>query len=801
MIQGHGNSKADILFLADGGYNDCATTNYSLAGYNTRQLEMLSGGNFHVDECYLTSLIKEKINYQPLDAKTPYYRRPEVPQLIEQYQEVLLDEIKNINPNLIIPLGEIGFKFLTNFDGIRKFRGSVLLCNPIFQFAKQIKVLPTFGPHVWNSEFKQRWITKIDFCKVPANRGTELPDEQRHNLWIARSASALRAFLARHVDANHLVFDIETFSGIPTCISFCFDGIESVCIPFLDKEVDFDNRVLMFQLVAKTLASGIPKINQNIKYDWRCLETFNVKVNNVVGDTMLASSCLLPELPKNLGFLTSVYTDLPYFKDEGREFNPSIHSRDRFYLYNAKDSLSVHQIHTKQLAEIHEVGSSYVYESLVSLIPIYKKMEDNGLLYDDQARQMLLAKYTTLYEIEKIKLAKLANVGLVNPQSPKQIANLVYEELGYERSKEASATGEEELEWLAAFGKAKRSPIFGAQVLQSVINSRKLHKVIEYLETIPYPDGRWRCEYNLSGTETGRSSAGVTTDALFISETTKKGIKTVLERLGRSFQTLAKHGFRINGELFGRDLRTIFVPTRGYSYVEVDLSQAEARVDTVLAGNFGLLKEFDGPVGIHRLTGSWVYNCDPLDIKKDTIEYLMSKTVRHAAERNMKYNRLVMMTQCQPEEAQRVLAAIHSKQPELKEVYHREVRTAIDSTRTLESPNGRRRQFLDRINEHLYNEAISQLPQAIVSDQTKFSLIPTMAKCDEFVNLINEAHDGTLAEVIIGREEEYVREYKCNVEKGIDFRRGSLKRDFELIIPSEASISTTNWMEMRKYDV
>ena len=800
MIQGHGNASADVVLIADGGSKEDATCNYALSGYQQVLLEQVIGKSFHLAETYRSCLIKEQISYHP-DGKVPYYENKEYQEKVNLYTPILLDEINAIKPNLIIPLGELAFRHFTEFQGIRKFRGSVVLATPLRGISKNpTKVLPILGPHLYNQEFKQRWIAQADFAKVPLYaHDNVLPSETRHSIWIAKTSSALRNFLQRsYIREGILVFDIETFMGMPTCISFSFNGVESVCIPFMDKSIDMDNRVLMIGQIAEVLASPIRKVNQNIKYDWKVLERFGFQVSNVVGDTMLAASCLYPELPKNLGFLTSIYTDLPYFKDEGRYFDPTVHKKEQYYLYNAKDSLATWQIHQKQQEEINEIGSRDVHDQLLLCLPIYKQMENNGIRIDDEQRQKLLGKYESLFEICKLTLGRMTNIGDLNPLSAPQMGKLIYEELGFTGGKRGKTTGEEELEHLIVFGEAKRSPIFGKDILKLIIACRKVHKVIEYLSTVAYADGRWRCEYNLAGTETGRSSAGITTDQYIEFVGSKKGTKVNIESYGRSFQTIAKHGFFINGEEYGKELRSIFVPSRGYTFVECDLSQAEARVDAVLAGNFDILSIFDGPVGIHRLTGSWVYGCDPLDIKKGTLQYLMAKTVRHAGERNMQADRLTMMTQCTLKEAKNVLEIFHKNQPEIRAVFHRDIQECINATRTLISPNGRSRKFMDRIDSHLYNEAISHLPQAIVSDQTKFSLIPTMESCG-FARLINEAHDGVLAEVPEGREGEYIREYKKNVEQGIDFRRCSLRREFTLVIPCEASVSKTNWLQLEDW--
>lgn len=801
MIQGHGNEAAAVMFVADGGSGEEEKSNYAITGYSEVVLRELISGLFDLKDCYRTTLVKERIKHTEFES----YEK-----LIPKYSNLLIEEIKYIKPNLIVPLGEGGLRFLTNLNNIRKFRGSVILSHPELPLPIPTKVLPILGPYPYlNQDFKMRWVTQIDLAKIPKYSGTTGPPENNIKPWIATSAAALRLFLERSYDQEStLAFDIETFMGIPTCISFCFDGYESVCVPFLDKSIDLDNRVLMIGMVARLLASPIKKINQNIKYDWKILERFGFRVNNVVGDTMLAASCLTPELPKNLGFLTSIYTDLPYFKDEGKEFDPSIHKRERFYLYNAKDSIAAHIIHRQQVEECNILGCREVYDSLVKLIPIYKKMENNGLLIDQEQHNKLYSKYTTLFNIQILKLHRLTGIYNLNPLSPKQVDKLLFNDLGFKKGRYVKDTGEESLDWLVAFGEASKSPIYGKQIIQAIQNARKIHKVIEYLETISYPDNRWRSDYNLAGTETGRSSAGKSTDVLII-RGQKKSIE--LYKLGRSFQTIGKHGFVIDGETHGKDLRTMFVPTPGYSFVEVDLSQAEARVDAVLAGNYEILEVFDGPVGIHKLTGSWVFDCEPTEIKKNqqvvdertgiaVDRYLMSKSIRHAGERNMKPDRLVMMTQQPLSFCKQVLEKFHGKQPEIQQVFHKDVIDCVNRERRLVSPNGRIRQFLGRKDHHMYNEAISQLPQSIVSDQTKFSFIPTTQEAP-WARLVNEAHDGSLAEVPKGKEIEYYQIYKRNVEIPIDFNNCSLQRNFKLVIPSELSVSDTNWYELKEIKV
>lgn len=806
MIKSHGSSNPAAFFIADGPHGKDLDTGYALTGsgeFTIRQFCAEQG--FNIEDFWRSCLIKEELPTGDEDTI----------KLVERYSPILVDEINDLKPFLLIPLGELSFHFLTNLNNIRKFRGSVLPTNGNFQLAEpHTKVLPILGPYPFlQKEYQLRFVSRIDFGKIRKYLNRDPIPDDKHNLWVAKDSESLRVFFERSYEkADFVDFDIETWFQVPICISFCFDGYESVCVPLMDSSIDRANKLLMWDLVDRILRSPLPKVNQNIKYDQKILERWGFKVNNIVGDTMLASSVLYCEFPKNLGFLTSIYTELPYFKDEGKEIDLDKGKKNRYYLYNAKDSLAAHQIYTKQKEEIKELNVQYVYDSLINIMPIYRRMEDTGIRIDEQQAQELLAKYTVLFNIQVEKCKQLLNRGYFNPLSHKQCVEVIFDELGFKpvRNMKRTKTGEpktdeENLELLQVYGHAEHASQIGNLVLQSILGARKAHKVIEILELPLYPDGRFRCEFNLAGTETGRSSAGETTDQII---GLKDNGKLEIINLGHSLQTIGKHGFMIDGKTYGQDLRSMFVPSYGYKFVECDLQGAEARVDRILSGNFDLAV-FDDP-GIHKLTGSWIYSCRPDEIKKGVLidgidRYHMSKTVRHAGERNMKAGRLAMMTQRPMRECENILAVFHKFQPEIRGVFHSEVHKAIYAdTHNLTAPNGRRRDFFGRIDQSAVNEGISFLPQAIVSDQTKFHGIGRTF-CDKSIyswaRLLVEAHDGILAEVKIGRELEFAELYKNNIEgEAIDFRTCTLKRDYRLKIPCEVAVGE-NWYQMKEVEL
>lgn len=802
LISGHGNSSPSIIFVGDSPFGEDITSKYALTGYVGNMIKShLALNGLNISATFRTLLFKDKFDINE-HCKQKKIQWDSIDKIAKPYVDQLKYEIETLDPFLIIPLGELGLHYLTGNNSIRKFRGSILQTDPsVIPLNKQYKVLPILGPQLLMKDYKMGMITKsIDYAKIPKYLNNNPPPENLIRPWVAGSASEFRAFAERcYHKAEYMCFDWETYCGIPVCIAFTFDGIEACCAPFMDKSIDLDNRMLMLDIVAKLLSSPLAKGNQNIKYDWKIAERWGFRVENVVDDTMLAASTLYCEYPKNLGFLTSIYTDIPYFKDEVKTPGQSKDiKKSKFYLYCAKDTIASFQIRTDQIQETKQLGTEFVYRKLIELTPVYKNMENRGIRIDDQQRLKLLDEYEFLFHLETLRVRKLSGMTALNPLSSVQCDTLIFDHLGFEKVRGVKGTDEESLLLLLASPKeAKHSPIFGKDIIQHILNCRKIHKVIEILELARYPDDRFRCEFNLAGTATGRTSAGETTDELLIfGETSKRtGLRKIEKvNLGHSLQTIGKHGFFIEGKQYGKDIRSMFVPSAGYSFVEIDLSQAEARVDAVLANNFDILSVFDGPIGIHRLTGSWVYGCDPLDIKKNTEQYHMSKTVRHAGERNMKADRMMAMTQKPIKECEKILKKFHENQPEIKNVFHRDIAACVNAAdHTLIAPNGRRYTFFDRIDHKAINKGISFIPQAVVSDQTKFcGILQTEIKCGDYARLLTEQHDGVLYEVPIGREEEFASVYKKNIEVPIDFNSCSLKRDFQLMIPAEVSVGE-NW--------
>ena len=806
IILGRGREAAEIMIVGDSPTKDDVTSELAISGQTEKTLRSLFRENkYNIDQTYRTLYIKNEISYNGHDKKKLSQAIAEAHASIapDTYDKILTDEILYLKPNVVVPIGELSFRAVSGQKGIEKFRGSVLPLRPEIQSklgTHVVRTIPVLGPVPYlNQDPSVKFLSKLDISKVVRDKDRSDPIKEVGFVWVCKSLTAFREFLERNRKPEFLTFDIETIYGLPICISFCFDGNEACTVPLIDKDIDEANSVLLWIEIARLLASNIPKVNQNIKYDWRIMERFGWKVNNIVGDTQVAAGVIYPEFPKNLGFLTSIYTDMPYFKSEGKEYDPKIHSKDRLYLYCAKDSAATWKIHKIQQQELEELSLTTFYnERQFPLFFVYKELEDTGILIDTDERNRLSAKYEVLFNVYQNTLRSMLSDSEFNPRSPKQVTELIYDKLKYpiKRNKRGNPSSEEEVleELMVVHNHGNEE---GTTLLELVIACRKLAKVLEYINTYTHQDNRMRCSYNLSGTENGRTSANPSIDRLFIIN--EKG-KVEMVDIGRSLQTITKHGFKVGSEVFGKDIRRMYVSKEGFSLVEGDLSQAEARVDAVLANDLDMLPVFDKPPGIHCITGSWVFGCQPSEIKKGTSEYHLGKTVRHAGERNMGPTRLAMMIHEPLSFCTNLLAKFHTNQPKIRRIFHNDVREFIKGNLFLQSPTGRRRDFFGRLDEHLYNEAISYLPQAIVSDTTKqaMNLLRNHLLKDEFEaglwRFNCETHDACMAEVRDDFVPTYAESLKKAMEQEIDFTTCSLSRDFKLKIPCEVKVGR-NWQD------
>lgn len=457
-------------------------------------------------------------------------------------------------------------------------------------------------------------------------------------------------------------------------------------------------------------------------------------------------------------------------------------------------------------------------------------MDRVGLLVDNQQKEKLLIKYSTLYNSSLGMLRKIVNNDTFNPRSNPQVGKLIYEDLKYpmrrktdeETGRVTYQTDKDTLDDLTIHH-AENNKVgkLGYEIISRIIVTRKLAKVLEYVDTPLHSDNRFKASSNLAGPKTGRSSSHKTIDERlrFIKEI--KDSKYT-KRLGRSLQTVTKHGFTVDEDVFddfeskqiANDIRSIFVPYRNHLFIEGDGSGAEARVVFVLAEDYDGLAAMDQKPKIHAKTAALLFNIDVNLIRKDHLGnwtpaipkvglsyYDMGKKVRHAGNYDMGDFRLCQMTHVPIDECGRMLTIFHDSSPQIRMIFHAGIISQLRLTRELVNPFGRRRTFFSQLNEKTFKEAFAEIPQNTISDLTKFTMWRIKEDLDPTwyftkYRFLSEMHDALLSEVHKDYKNQYMDSFRKNYERPISFRNCSLSRDYDLTIPLELSWSDTNWMSM-----
>lgn len=234
--------------------------------------------------------------------------------------QTLRTTLLEFQPSLILALGATASWALLNLGKIASTRGVVAAST----LCPGIKVLPTYHPAAVLRNYSLRPIALADLIKAKREAADPAFNPPSRKIWVEPTISDICAFKAQHLDAcSTLAFDIETkpTAGVITCIGFAPTNALALVIPFYHHKTlepyweDQADEVLAWSLVRDILALPCTKVGQNGLYDiqwlWRKL---GIPVRNYAHDTMLLHHALYPELPKDLGFLGSLYTNEPSWK-------------------------------------------------------------------------------------------------------------------------------------------------------------------------------------------------------------------------------------------------------------------------------------------------------------------------------------------------------------------------------------------------------------------------------------------------------------------------------------------------------
>jgi DNA polymerase-1 len=588
-------------------------------------------------------------------------------------------------------------------------------------------------------------------------------------------------------------------------MALSFDGFNAIVIPLRNvpaqdwipiRDIEL---VTMWRCVDQFFKEEkqLRTIGQNFKFDEHKLKTcMGIFPPELKYDLTFLAHNLHAEFPKSLAFLTSIYTRVPYYKDEGKQFNVKKDRFERFLNYNGMDACVTYEICFELLSALADLEKEfggrplyYVNEYYPKLHKFYYEMENDGIQEDKKSTLSLRLMFNSRLKLEQEKLDELVGHP-VNCNSPKQVNELLYDELHIPRR---DGVGEDILVALLAnvVKDEKRR-----KVIELILEVRRIRKIISsYVNAQPDYDGRLRTAYNICGAETGRSSASILEPPLRP------------DKIGLGFQVLIKYGE-------GSAVRERFIVDPGYVFMNWDLEQAEARLVALLSDDPETLTMFD-TVDIHAMTAWWIFGgsnyklyCKDADGNEPS-ERFIGKTARHAGNYDMQKNTLMNQVntnarrfgiplQISEWRASEILKAFHKNTPKIREVYHTEVRDYLDSQSTLVNPYGRVRQFFGEPgNPETYREGYAHIPQSTVIDHVRHTALRVKERIPD-LRIVIETHDSLTALVRIAEVDAVDRIVREEMTRPIDFSNCTIKRG-SIVIPCGSEMSETNLKKFKKY--
>ncbi len=630
------------------------------------------------------------------------------PELIQGLLQLKAD-LEEIKPNLVLAMGAQPLRFLTGKQEITKWRGSILPCSLV----PGLKVMGTYHPAYIMRQWDYKAVAEFDLQR--AAKQMEFPEIRRpqRNLILNPSYEESINLKRELLQARWLAVDIEcvdTPHGWQlSCVGFSDDASRAVVWPC--------DEPWKMTIIHELCESHVPKVFQNGKFDVSVLATNHIKVpiESYQWDTMYGHHSLFTEsasgsdeisslggkkkqaaLQKGLAFQTSIYTDEPYYKDDGKLWKET-NDKQMFWRYNALDAAVTREIRDVQERELSDFGTMTIFRHEMRLVEPLMLMEHRGILIDMEQRQRTKTKLEE--EISRLQTYLDKAVGhSVNVKSPKQIVQLLYEDLKLPKKrnhKTGNLTADKDA--ITALAERHSNP-----VLTTVLKIRQRRDFIErYLNAQIDPDGRIRCAFDQAGTRSGRLAS-----------------RQSLSGSGTNLQNIPSR--RPEGE----EVRRMFLADPGKVIIGRDYSQAEARIVAYLASAYELIELFNDPSrDVHTENASRIFN-KPLDQITPEERYL-AKRVIHAANYGMEVDRLVTVVnedapytgvRIDRARAKQLLAAYFMLYPEIRETFWKNIERQLRDTRTLNTPYNRKRLFFGRWDDKLLREAYSYIPQSTVGD-------------------------------------------------------------------------------------
>jgi len=419
------------------------------------------------------------------------------------------------------------------------------------------------------------------------------------------------ALLDKLSQAEKIGIDTETTSldamnAALVGISIAFQAGEAVYIPvghsLTAAPEQLDLQDVLGRLKPHLENPALKKIGQNLKYDQHVFANYEIALNGIAGDAMLASYIIESHLGHGLDELSERWLGLETITYESlcgkgaKQIGFADVAIEQATEYAAQDADFALRLEAHLRAQMDAKQLEMYQKMELPVAQVLFEMERNGVQID----RAELARQSAELGAELMKLEQEAYAAAGQPfnlNSPKQLQEILFDKMGIptkglkKTAKGGISTNEAVLEQLA--------PDYPLPKI--ILQNRSLAKLKStYTDKLPEmispKDGRVHTTYAQAVAITGRLASN------------NPNLQNIPIRTAE-----------------GRRVRRAFTAPQGSVIVSADYSQIELRIMAHLSGDKTLITAFQNGEDVHRRTAAEVFGIAPENVSSEQRRY--AKTI------------------------------------------------------------------------------------------------------------------------------------------------------------------------------
>lgn len=621
--------------------------------------------------------------------------------LPSQVNIVLFREGMTVPNGVIITLGEGPLLYFTGKRGIDKW-----CLSPLPRIQGEGICIPTYDLGRIQVQYELGLFQELAFQRAFEYIANP-PAPKRENFIMNPGVEETIERLKQIKNEEEIAVDVETGYGQINTIGFAWSPEDAIAINILPDRCDSLSYYELLRGIRSVMVSPSRKVFQNFIYDVSYLSAYGIATNNIHHDTMWAMKVLWPEFKSNLGNVGRFYTRRIYWKDDGKTADEEGKTKNwgnirdwvKHYTYNMRDTTGTFEAAQEQKKDLAARGLTPFFTNyMMRLAEPILEMCSNGMPICLETKEKLQRE--TEERVKELMTEFRSVVGYdLNPRSPKQLLGYLKEQnvtlpKKYDKEKDAykESTDAASIKKI----RLKRPDLRSLALLQEI---KSLETALSrYIDFDVRKDGRLSYSLNGAGTETLRFA----------------GNKDAWDR-GFNIQTIPREGGDVS-------IKQMFVAPEGFSFIEVDLRQAESRFVAYDAADKTLIDMLESGADVHTHVAKAILRelgRDPEAIPKEEFKGTwrqLGKKAGHGLNYAMKakvfvetvFNELDIVID--KKTAESITRAYYGLFPGIPR-WHQWIRQELYTKRKLTAPSGWQRYFYGRPGDDMHKEAYAWRPQ------------------------------------------------------------------------------------------